>query len=73
MASQKVFNATILSKVASTASTRMTLSYPNTSGTLRTTTPIFQASGQLSGVQDLTGEPITLQFVSDGKTLHSIR
>ena len=30
--------------------------YPNTSGTLRTATPISQSSGRLSRVQDLTGE-----------------
>ena len=42
---------------SSTASTRMTLSYPNTSGTLRTATPISQSSGRFSCVQDLTGEP----------------
>ena len=41
---------------SSTASTRMTLAYPNTSGTLRTATPISQSSGRLSAVQDLTGE-----------------
>ena len=41
---------------SSTASTCMTLSYPNTSGTLKTVTPISQSSGRLSRVQDLTGE-----------------
>ena len=41
---------------SSTASTRMTLSYPNTSGTLRTATPISKSSGRLSRVQDLIGE-----------------
>ena len=51
----------------------MTLSYPNTSGTLRTAAPISQSSGQLSQVQDLTGETsVTLLFVPDGKGLHSI-
>ena len=39
---------------SSTASTRMTLAYPNTSGTLRTAAPISQSSGRLSAVQDLT-------------------
>ena len=41
---------------SSTASIHMTLSYPNTSGTVRTATPISQLSGQLSRVHDLTGE-----------------
>ena len=41
---------------SSTASTCMTLPYQNTSGTLRTATPISQSSGRLSRVLDLTGE-----------------
>ena len=38
----------------------MTLSYPNTSGTLRTATPISQSSGRLSRVLDLKGEILHL-------------